>query len=386
MLRWFIKKKFIAVLKGLEFGDISVSFPDNSCHAFNGNKPGYSAELTLKKWSVITNLFLKGDVGFAEDYREGHCTSTDLTMLLQFSINNKAALDACYQANKVINLIFKMIQFFQRNTVRQSRKNISHHYDLGNNFYEMWLDKSMTYSSALFNHKDSTLHEAQMAKYQVILDRLSSKGNVLEIGCGWGGFAKKASEYGNYNINCLTLSTEQKNYAEEILGTNATVLLQDYRHHSGQYDHIVSIEMFEAVGKEYWEEYFLSIKRMLKPKGSALIQTITIKDSLFQRYEKSTDMLRTFIFPGGLLPSIKRLDPIIKSCGLTFTVLRSFGLDYAKTLSLWLNKFREISSSLISLGYDDKFQRLWCFYLAACIAGFTEEQTDVCQLEIRHAA
>ena len=385
MLRWFIKKKFIAVLNKIKYGEIYVRFPDDSRHTFSGSLAGYSAELSLQKWSVITHLFLKGDVGFAEDYREGHWTSTDLTMLLQFSIKNKATLDAYYQVNNVINLAFKVIQFFQRNTIKQSRKNISHHYDLGNNFYEMWLDNSMTYSSALFSRKDSTLHEAQMSKYQVILDRLSSNGELLEIGCGWGGFAKKASEHGDYNINCLTLSTEQKKYAESILSNNATILLQDYRNHSGRYDHIVSIEMFEAVGKEYWEDYFLSIKRMLKPQGSAFIQTITIKDSLFESYEKSTDMLRTFIFPGGLLPSIKRLEPIIKSCGLTFTVLRKFGLDYAKTLSLWLNKFREISSSLITLGYDDKFQRLWCFYLAACIASFTEEQTDVCQLEIRHA-
>ena len=385
MINQLTKKKFFSALKSIQYGQMTIVEPNGKQHIFKGLNNGRQVNIKLTSWRVIRNLFLKGDVGFAQDYRDGLWSTDNLTELLQFSIKNKQALAKCFDANFLMSIILKTIQYFQKNTIKQSRKNIAHHYDLGNNFYQLWLDETMTYSSALFPDNVDCLKSAQKNKYQVILDRLKPSGSLLEIGCGWGGFAEQAYSSGDYKINCLTLSQEQKQYSEQRLQNKANILLQDYRDHQGQYDHIVSIEMFEAVGKEYWQTYFNKIKSLLKQGGSAVIQTITIRDDLYSSYEKSTDMLRTFIFPGGLLPSIEELQPIIKKAGLEFTVLRRFGLDYAKTLEIWAKNISLVKNKLPKLGYDDRFQRLWAFYLSACIAGFTEKQTDVCQLELRHS-
>ncbi len=388
MFNRFIFNQLLKKLKNLKIGQLTIQDPDGKRYEFAGSIESSSADITIHDWSVIGNLATKGDIGFAEDYSQGKWETSDLTKLLTVSIQNRALLDPFFKADALRRVLYQISYFFKKNSVKGSKKNIHAHYDLGNEFYKLWLDETMSYSAALFKSDDEKLADAQNNKYDRIIDSLASKsGSILEIGCGWGGFAERAVERGDdYKVKGITLSTEQHDYATERLGKNAEIVIEDYRHQKGTFDHIVSIEMFEAVGERYWPTYFKTIKEKLNKNGKAVIQTITIQDQSFEQYKNDSDFIRTYIFPGGMLPSPSRFDKEIKRAGLKTERSFEFGQDYAKTLDIWLEKFDHVKDAVLAQGFDERFIRLWRFYLAGCSAAFQTGYTNVRQVEIKHAA
>jgi cyclopropane-fatty-acyl-phospholipid synthase len=387
MFNQIIFNRLLKRLEKLKVGSLKIYGPDQKTYTFQGDINGYHADLTIKEWSVIANLAAKGDIGFAEDYRDGLWDTSDLTALLTISMQNREALGSFFNANKLRNLFYQITYIFKKNSVKGSRKNIHAHYDLGNDFYKLWLDPTMTYSSAIFDGEDISLEDAQIKKYDYIIDKLNShNGELLEIGCGWGGFSAQALQRNkDFNIKGITLSEEQLTFAKHRLGNKAVICLEDYRHQQGLYDHIVSIEMFEAVGEKFWPIYFQKMAQLLKKNGKAVVQTITIGDQDFDYYKNETDFLRTYIFPGGLLPSPLKFDQAVKKAGLMPINHFEFGQDYAKTLEIWLKNFDDVYHKVKEFGFDDQFVRLWRFYLAGCAAAFKSGYTNVRQVEIQHA-
>lgn len=387
MFNHFIFNQILKRMENLKTGSMKIEMPDGKIYEFQGQTEGINGDIIVKDWSVIGNLAAKGDIGFAEDYRAGLWDTTDLTALLTVSIQNREVLDPFFKADRLRSLLYHLSYFFRKNSIEGSRKNIHAHYDLGNEFYRLWLDPTMTYSSALFDNDHDNLVTAQTRKYDRIVDCLNGdSGNLLEIGCGWGGFADQAlSRNKDFDIKGITLSEQQHSFATDRLKNNASIVLEDYRHQEGQYDHIVSIEMFEAVGEEFWPIYFQKMASLLKKSGKAVVQTITIGDHHFDQYKKQTDFLRTYIFPGGLLPSPERFNHEVKKAGLTPVKSFEFGQDYARTLEIWLKNFDDVYHKVIDIGFDDQFVRLWRFYLAGCAAAFKSGYTNVRQVEIQHA-
>ncbi|MEC8665341.1 MAG: cyclopropane-fatty-acyl-phospholipid synthase family protein [Pseudomonadota bacterium] len=385
MLARIASDQLFRSLDNIEFGALKLTTPDGQTRMFSGRVPGEMAEIRLRDWNVVTNLFCKGDVGFAEDYREGLWDSSDLTALTTLGLKNRRALDHVVTGNSFFSTIANLGYLLRINSISGSKKNIHAHYDLGNDFYSLWLDPTMTYSSALYKGDDD-LMQAQHRKYDRIIDRLNTpSGRVLEVGCGWGGFAERALEKGDYDLKGITLSEEQHEFAKQRLGNNARIVLEDYRHQEGKFNSIVSIEMFEAVGERYWPTYFGKLKEMMDQNGRAVIQTITMNEFDFPRYRRSSDFIRSFIFPGGMLPSQSRFAQEAERAGLKVTDKFTFGLDYARTLESWLAAFDAKRDDVKALGYDDGFLRMWRFYLAACAAGFKTGRTDVMQVELCHA-
>jgi cyclopropane-fatty-acyl-phospholipid synthase len=380
-----ITYRFLKTLRHVQHGSLTVTTPDGKNHVFHGREKGVCASLVLDDWRVISFVLRRGDIGFAEAYRDGWWDSEDIAELLLFGLQNEAVLNNYIYGGWFGRVATRMAYFFKRNTVNGSRKNIHAHYDLGNDFYSLWLDPSMTYSSAIFDAQDDCLTEAQHRKYDRILDRLKPSGALLEIGCGWGGFAERAIEKRDYALKGLTISKAQHEFASRRVGSNAVISLEDYRHQKGLYDNIVSIEMFEAVGEKYWPVYFNQIKSLLASKGKAVIQTITIDDAYFDRYRKSGDAIRTFIFPGGMLPSSEKFYTACNDAGLMVTDEFAFGHDYALTLTRWLKNFDLKNKEIKAMGFDDKFIRIWRFYLTCCIAAFKHGRTNVVQWELQHA-
>jgi len=378
--------KLFRRLDHLDTGTLTLTTPDGKTRVFSGKTPGESATIELRDWRVVSNMMRKGDVGFAEDYRAGNWETDNLTALTTLGLINRNALDR-FVAGHGLSRTFSMLSYFLRlNSIKGSRKNIHAHYDLGNDFYKLWLDPSMTYSAAIFKNQNQTLEQAQHNKYHRILDGLDqNSGSLLEIGCGWGGFAECAQDRGDFEIKGITLSEEQHDYACNRLGKKANIMLEDYRHQEGKFDHIVSIEMFEAVGERYWQTYFNKIASLLNKNGKAVIQTITMNDHDFARYRRGGDFIRSFIFPGGMLPSPSRFHAEVLRSGLKSSKAFYFGQDYARTLECWLNDFDKKRDQVKSLGFDDGFIRLWRFYLAGCIAGFRTGRTNVMQMELSHA-
>lgn len=387
MLKKYTTEKFFRLLENIEYGGLELVTPEGRQYVFQGRKPGPVGHLELRSWNVINNLSARGDIGLAEDYRDGRWETRNLTDFLNFGLQNYHALKSYIQGSGIFKTIAMLSYLMRLNTPSGSRRNIHAHYDLGNDFYSLWLDPSMTYSSAIFQQKGESLLQAQHNKYDRILEILGEKPQrILEIGCGWGGFATRAVHRNDHHLTGLTLSQEQLSYARSRLPERqAAFLLQDYRHADGQYDSIVSIEMFEAVGEKYWPVYFRRIAELLKPGGRAVIQTITIRDDAFEDYRKSGDMIRSFIFPGGMLPSKSRFAEEAARAGLKIKDQYSFGQDYAHTLDIWLKDFDAAHHDIKSLGFDDHFMRLWRFYLAGCSAGFRTKRTDVMQVELCHA-
>lgn len=378
--------KFFRKLENIEYGQIELVTPDGQTRSFGGRKPGPQAKLHLRDWRVLPNLALKGDVGFAEDYRSGLWDSDDLQSLLAFALSNGHAIEDYLHGNKLMQIGARIGYLFKRNSKAGSRRNIHAHYDLGNQFYLLWLDKTMTYSSAIYKNPDETLEQAQHNKYDRIIDHLGrDSGKILEIGCGWGGFAERAADRGDFATKGITLSSEQHAFATQRLGKKAEIALEDYRDQKGLYDHIVSIEMFEAVGEKYWPAYFGRIASLLEKHGRAVIQTITIDEAHFERYRKGGDMIRSFIFPGGMLPSPERFEAAAAQQGLKTTDQFFFGQDYAETLEQWMKNFDAARASVLKLGFDDEFTRIWRLYLAACIAGFRTGRINVMQTDLCHA-
>jgi len=363
-----------------------------------GNDDSITAQLHIHHpLKMAWRCIRKGDLGFAESYLEGDWSSEDVTKLLKLFLKNRGNLGSTYGCINLLRSTTNLYHRLRRNSLSGSRKNIEYHYDLGNEFYKLWLDKSMTYSSALFAHdpdqnivnKDLSLVEAQNLKYQRIIDELqSSKGEtILEVGCGWGGFAEKAVENGNI-LHGITLSHEQLQYSKNRLvehNDSTSLEIRDYRTINDKYNHIVSIEMFEAVGEEYWQTYFEMLNRSLKPGGKIVLQIITIKDEFYDLYQRRADFIQRYIFPGGMLPSEGILNDLVKSNNLKITNKMSFGHHYGETLARWEDNFLTATPEVDSLGYDERFKRMWRYYLGYCQAGFEEERIDVIQLTLTHS-
>jgi cyclopropane-fatty-acyl-phospholipid synthase len=345
-----------------------------------------SLELDIHDWRLVGAMMRHGDIALAEAYRDGWWDSPDPTQLFLFGLQNQSALDNYICGNAFGKLVSRIAYFFTRNTERGSKKNIHAHYDLGNDFYALWLDPSMTYSAALFAGESEPLQHAQTRKYDRMIDRLNSSGSLLEIGCGWGGFAERALQKGDYAIKGLTISEAQHQFAARRVGNNAHIALEDYRHQTGLYDQIVSIEMFEAVGEKFWPVYFAKLKSLLAANGKIMVQSITIAEDSFARYRASGDAIRTFIFPGGMLPSPARFHEESVKAGLQVTDEFAFGQDYALTLSHWLRNFDARINDVKAMGFDEKFIRMWRFYLTCCIASFRHGRTNVMQWGLQHVA
>jgi len=392
MSRTVNERLIFGMLEKLQYGTLTLRAPSGEVHEFGTRADqapyGLAADLQILDKQVYSDILRGGDIAFAEMFMHGKVTTTDLPQLLKLFARNRQAIEAALHGSWWGVLLDRLLHVFRRNTKRQARKNIEAHYDLGNDFYQLWLDPSMTYSSALFLGAES-LPAAQEAKYQRVLGQLGDAKNILEIGCGWGGFADVASAAGR-RITGLTLSTEQLNYANERLAKSgraaaADLKLQDYRDESNQYDGIASIEMFEAVGEAYWPSYFACIARNLKAGGRACIQSITIRDELFDRYRKGTDFIQRYIFPGGMLPSPSVFAQVASSHGLRVVETFEFGTDYARTLAVWRSHFLAKLTEVRALGYPEKFIRMWDFYLAYCEAGFESGDTSVMHFTLEKA-
>jgi len=377
----------LQLLSKMEHGALRMEFPDGRvAHFGNGHSP---VTLSLDNWEICSASLKSGDIGFAETFISGNWRTDNLPGLIEIFIRNRQQIESVIYGKWWGRLLYRLRHLFNRNSRTGSRKNIHAHYDIGNAFYQLWLDPSMTYSSALFADAGvDNLQQAQEAKYQRILQqlRLPPHARVLEIGCGWGGFAELAATSGAH-VTGLTLSTEQLDFANQRLadaGLNhkAELLLKDYRDADGQFDAIASIEMFEAVGEAYWPSYFACIARNLKPQGRACIQTIVIDDALFARYRKGTDFIQQYIFPGGMLPSPSVFRMQAEQHGLRVVDEFKFGIDYARTLEQWRVAFTERLSQVREQGFDDRFLRTWEFYLAYCEAGFRAESIDVMQFTL----
>jgi cyclopropane-fatty-acyl-phospholipid synthase len=381
----------LKLLAQLKHGALHLQLPDGSSAHFGDDS--YPVTLRLLDWTMFGAVMKSGDIGFAETYIEGGWTTDNLTGLIELFIHNRQQVEALIYGKWWGNLLYRLKHLFNRNSRSGSRKNIHAHYDIGNDFYKLWLDSSMTYSSALFSHPQTdNLQDGQLAKYRRIIDQLQVKpgSTVLEIGCGWGGFAEVAVKEAGLRITGLTLSTEQLHYAQNRmvaagLAQQTELKLMDYRDSNGQYDAIASIEMFEAVGEAYWPTYFESIQRNLKQGGRACIQTIVIADELFERYRVGTDFIQQYIFPGGMLPSPSVFKSQAAKQGLKVVDEFAFGLDYARTLVEWRNAFNQQLEKVRAQGFDERFLRTWEFYLSYCEAGFRANSINVMQFTLQRS-
>ena len=385
------EKKFLQAFENIEYGSIAVTMPNGKVYGYQWKQAGPKGEMIIHDTSMIVNLYVRGDIGFADDYRRGKWDSPDLVALIQACLLNEDALDKCIFGSSFFRAAIRFSYMFKRNTITGSRNNIHAHYDIGNEFYKLWLDETMSYSAAIFNDNNQALADAQNNKYGRILQRLGGNpSNILEVGCGWGGFAEQAIETAGHKVKGLTISTEQHSYAKERVSKlgckDSVIALEDYRLQTQKFDNIVSIEMFEAVGEKYWKTYFDKISNTLNAKGKAIIQTITIDDKYFERYKKGGDFIRSFIFPGGMLPGKKIFKQTAQNSGLKTTDLYEFGQDYSTTLKIWLANFENKLPEVQALGMDEKFIRIWRYYLAACAASFDVGRTNVMQVELQHAS
>jgi cyclopropane-fatty-acyl-phospholipid synthase len=383
----------LAVLSRLRYGRLELLGPDGRSFSFPGALPGPDAEIHLEDWEVASDLLRSGDIGFAEAYLQGRWHAPDLTAVLTLAGLNHGALEQAIYGRRWSALLFRLRHLVRANTRAGARRNIHAHYDLGNDFYQRWLDQTMTYSSALFGGDWSrSLEDAQTAKYERILRLVNPRPGerMLEIGCGWGGFAEYAARTRGCRVHGITVSRRQLGWAQERIrraGLDALVTLEfrDYRDLEGEFDHVVSIEMYEAVGERYWPVYFDTIARCLKRGGRAVVQAIVIADELFHRYRRGTDFIQQYIFPGGMLASPTVFAGHAQSAGLELRTRHHFGADYAETLQRWQQGFNQAWPEIQAPGFDARFKRLWNFYLSYCEAGFRAGTTDVMQVEMSHA-
>lgn len=378
----------LAPLSGIRGGTLRVVLPDAQVLQF-GDGAGPSAEIAVKDFKFFGRLLFSGQIGLSEAWIDGEWTSPDLTALLCLLAENADRLKGGLHGNALIGFAHRLAHMTRANTRKGARRNILAHYDLGNDFFAAWLDPSMTYSSARFIGGEGDLESAQAAKYRAMAEhaQVRSGTHVLEIGCGWGGFAAFAArEYGAH-VTALTISDNQLAFAQARiaragLSDSVSIRHEDYRDTEGQFDAIVSIEMLEAVGERYWPAYFSKIESALKPGGRAAVQVITIREDLFSAYRASPDFIQRHVFPGGMLPSIDRLHAQATRAGLHWEHMERFGLDYARTLALWAQAFEANWPSIRDQGFDERFRRLWRFYLAYCIAGFRSGRIDVVQVAL----
>ncbi|WP_345064653.1 cyclopropane-fatty-acyl-phospholipid synthase family protein [Acidovorax lacteus] len=377
----------LKLMERLQHGSLTVQLPDGTLQHF-GQGGGPAAAITLKNWNVCQAALKSGDIGFAESYIAGDWTTPHLTDLLKVFIANRQEVEGVIYGTWAGRLLYRLKHLLNRNTRTNSQKNIHAHYDLGNAFYELWLDDTMNYSSAWFEGAlDGDLRTAQHAKVRRALRmaQVQPGDRVLEIGCGWGALAEMGTSEFGAHVTGVTLSTEQLAFAQarmQRLGVAAQsdLRLQDYRDIAdGPYDAICSIEMIEAVGREYWPTYFQSVHRLLKSGGRACIQSIVIDDSLFARYISSTDFIQQYIFPGGCLPCPSEFRREAAAAGLRVEDEFAFGQDYAETLKRWRERFLAQRQRILQLGFDERFMHIWEFYLAYCEAAFAMRNIDLVQ-------
>jgi cyclopropane-fatty-acyl-phospholipid synthase len=386
-------KMIYRVLERLEVGQLSFTAPDGHTRTFRGRMPGPHADLRFMDWGVASEALKSAEIGLAECYRDGRVHTSDLTAFLELCARNQQALEAVFYGKPWFALLFRIKHLLRANTRSGSKKNIAAHYDLSNDFYRLWLDDTMTYSSGLFGGDYTLTHEvAQSAKYERILQQLNPQPgeSILEIGCGWGGFAEHAARTRGVKVHGITLSREQLAFARARIGRAGldrlvTLEFIDYRDVTERYDHVVSIEMFEAVGERFWPTYFKAVHDRLKPGRKAVIQAITIDEAAFPRYRATSDFIREYIFPGGMLAPVPRFIDDAAAAGLSAQPPLMFGLDYAETLKRWCDRVNAQADAIRALGFDDKFLQIWRFYLCYCEAGFRAQRTDVMQITLQRS-
>ena len=374
----------------LNSGRVDFVLPDGRRFRAEGKSSGPVAEVTINNPEVFARLIREGDLGFSDAYLDGWWTTPDLQTFMDFIHADNDDMYDGFSGIAIVRAWEKARFWFQSNSKRQALKNISHHYDLGNDFYSLWLDDTMTYSSALFNTGQESLENAQIAKYASMIDQMGVKpgDHVLEIGCGWGGFAEYAAKERGLKVTGLTISKEQLFYARKRIKNNGLedkvdLKLQDYRDETGVYDGVASIEMFEAVGQKYWPIYFETIKHCLKPGKQATLQIITVHDARWDVYRKSVDFIQKYIFPGGMLPSPTVLRQEVTKAGLRVHHSIEFGKSYSQTLRRWFDVFNDQWDTINDMGFDDRFRRMWNFYLTSCAATFESGNCDVTQITLQ---
>ena len=375
---------------GLSVGSLRLTLPDGRLFVVETGHPGPQAEIVMNRWRFARRVMFAGDVGLGDSYGDGDWDSPDITAVVKIFAVNEDLTANFLARSPLARLAFQFRHFLNRNTKSGSKRNISAHYDLGNRFYAEWLDRSMTYSAAIFEKGDNDLSSAQTRKYRALAEGMGVKPDehVLEIGCGWGGFAEFLAKERGARVTGLTISREQLDFAQQRiqqagLADRVTLKFQDYRDETGSYDRIGSIEMFEAVGESYWGTYFSTLRDRLKVGGTAGLQIITVADRFFEDYRRNIDFIRRFIFPGGMLPSPGKLASLSGGAGLTEVANRSLGADYAETLRQWCERFDAAWPRLQPMGFDERFRRLWRYYLCYCEGGFDAGSIDVHQLVYR---
>jgi len=376
-----IRREFLDSCARIGTGSLSLITPEGTHHHFGTGAP--AAEIRLHDWAAVTAAAARGDIGLGETYVEGLWDTPSVEAVAELALRNMEALGRYAYAGLWQGLKFRLIHRLARvNSRTGAARNIRAHYDVGNEFYQLWLDRTMTYSSALYGEGDG-LEAAQTRKYDRILDNLGPGPRVLELGCGWGGFAERAADRGR-DVTAITLSPSQKGYADTRLDGRAEVRLQDYRDTAGRYDNIVSIEMVEAVGERYWPDYFAALASRLAEGGRAVIQAITVPDGYFPTYRRSADYIRHYTFPGGMLLCDGAIRQEARRAGLAIEESHTFGTHYARTLRDWLARMEAEAPRIRRLGFDDAFLRGWRFYLGICAAAFETGQTDVVQVRLAH--
>ncbi|MCE8519116.1 class I SAM-dependent methyltransferase [Ruegeria pomeroyi] len=378
-----LKSEFLSVCARLREGRLTLRTPDGARYEFGSTGP--EAEMRINDWAAVSAMAAHGQVGLGEAYVQGLWDTPSVEGLMQLAMRNRDHLGSYDQASPLNRAKFRMVDTMLRaNSRRGARRNIRAHYDVGNEFYQLWLDDGMTYSSGLFGPDGDDLAQAQTRKNARILSRLGAGERVLEIGCGWGGFAEQASSEGR-DVTGVTISRNQHSYAESRLDGRADIQLRDYRDIQGRYDNIVSIEMIEAVGERYWPSYFAKLKANLAEGGRVLLQAITVRDDFFQTYRASSDYIRQYVFPGGMLLSDQVIARQAELAGLQVRDSFGFGQDYGKTCRIWARRLSDQKRRIMELGHGEAFFRNWQYYLEICAASFAIGHTNVVQVELAHA-
>ncbi|WP_172299374.1 cyclopropane-fatty-acyl-phospholipid synthase family protein [Pseudoruegeria sp. HB172150] len=378
-----LKSEFLQTCERISEGQLTLRTPEGEIHHFGSTGP--ETDMDIRDWSAVSAIAAHGQIGLGESYVQGYWDTSSVEGLITLAMRNRERMGS-YDSGNMLNIVRNRLidTLLRANSRRGARRNIRAHYDVGNEFYQLWLDDGMTYSSALFQDGADDLSTAQRRKNDRILSRLTEGERVLEIGCGWGGFAEHAAEDGR-NVTGVTISPSQHGYAAARLDGRADIRLCDYRDTGGRYDNLVSIEMVEAVGQRYWPMYFATLKNRLAEGGRAMVQAITVSDAFFDNYRSSSDYIRKYVFPGGMLLSDRNIAEQARAAGLKVNDSFAFGQDYGRTCRIWADRLCAKKPAIRALGHDDAFFRNWRYYLESCAASFAIGHTDIVQVELAHA-